>query len=160
MKKTVILLILAIGFLSFNKLEIKDSTGKLTETELTFVKESYNWNSEEFIIINFRQPENSCQYDNYKNLKKSVRWWTKFYSKMELANVRNIFIYSDSEKARGIIDSKTRSFALKMMNFAGEQDLARHHHGLFHADARRDQDRVSEFSIENAEIQWILVSDE
>ena len=63
-------------------------------------------------------------------------------------------------KTRGIIDSKTRSFALKMMNFAGEQDLARHHHGLFYADARRDQDRVSEFSIENAEIQWILVSDE
>lgn len=106
MKKFLVLLILAIGFSSFNKLTIKESEGQLTESELKFVQENYNWNSEEFMIVNFTQPQSSCEYNNYKDLNKSIQWWTTFYSKMELVNVRTIFIYSDAEKSKGIIDLK------------------------------------------------------
>jgi len=106
MRKTFLLLFLAIGFLSFKELENEGYIEKITETELKFVKENYKWNSEEFIIINFRQPKSSCHYDNYKNLKKSSEWWIKYYLEMELINVRNIFVYSDKEKAKKIIDRK------------------------------------------------------
>ena len=58
------------------------------------------------MIVNFRQPKSSCGYDNYKNLKKSSEWWTEFYSEMDLEKIRNIYIYSDSERAKKIIDSK------------------------------------------------------
>lgn len=104
-KKTVLLLILAIGLLSFNQRHGKGSKEKLTENELGFIKENYNWNSEEVLMINFRSPGSSCHYDNYRNLKKSSEWWTEFYSDMELVNVRNIFVYSDNKKAQKIIDS-------------------------------------------------------
>ena len=107
MKKLFLLLILAIGFLSFDKFEKEDANKKLTKTELEFIKENYNWNSEEFLIINFTMPKNSCHYNNYANLKKSSKWWTSFYSKMKLDNVHNIFVYSNSYKAKKIIDSKT-----------------------------------------------------
>ena len=106
MRKPFLLLILAIGFLSFDKLENEESNEKLTETELKFVKENYNWNSKEILIVNFRMPKSSCHFNNYANLKKSSDWWIKYYSKMELVNVYKIFVLSDSQKAKTIIDSK------------------------------------------------------
>jgi hypothetical protein len=106
MKKIFILLILTIGFLNFNKPYIKGSNENLTETELKFVKDNYNWKSEEFIVINFRQPRSSCHFNNYTNWKKTSKWWNEFYSGIKLDNVRNIFVYSDRNKAKKIIDSK------------------------------------------------------
>jgi len=113
MRNTILILILGFGLLSFNK--IKDSNEKLTEAELKFVKENYNWNSESLLIVNFRQPVTSCHYDNYTNLKKTSESIAKFYSKMELGNVRNIFVYSDGEKAKKIIDSKNHYNDIKSM---------------------------------------------
>jgi hypothetical protein len=105
MKKYLMLLLLVISFLSFNKPE-SQTDEKLSETQLQFIMENYHWNSEDLIIVNFRQPQSSCHYDNYQNLKQSSEWWTEYYSKMELNNVRNIFVYSDSNRATEIIDSK------------------------------------------------------
>jgi len=105
MKKQLMLLLLVISLFSFNKPEIQTDE-KLSEEQLIFIKENYNWNSEDLIIVNFRQPQSSCHYDNYKNLKQSSDWWNDYYSKMKLNNIRNIFVYSDSNKATGIIDSK------------------------------------------------------
>ncbi|PWK19191.1 hypothetical protein LX78_01672 [Xanthomarina spongicola] len=99
------LLLLVICFLSFNKPE-SQTDEKLSETQLQFIIENYHWNSEDLIIVNFKQPRSSCHYDNYKNLKQSSEWWTEYYSKMELVNVRNIFVYSESKKATEIIDSQ------------------------------------------------------
>ena len=99
------LLLLVISFLSFNKPE-SQTDEKLSETQLQFIIENYHWNSEDLIIVNFKQPRSSCHYDNYKNLKQSSEWWTEYYSKMELVNVRNIFVYSESKKATEIIDSQ------------------------------------------------------
>ncbi|TYA53216.1 hypothetical protein FVF61_11245 [Formosa maritima] len=79
---------------------------KLSEEHLKFVIENYQWNSEDVMIINFRQPKSSCHYDNYENLKQSSDWWTEFYSEMDLENIHNIFVYSDSNKAKAVIDSK------------------------------------------------------
>ncbi|MBD3863079.1 MULTISPECIES: hypothetical protein [Flavobacteriaceae] len=106
MKKIILLLILAVGLLSFNRPNKNITTEKLTEDQLNFIKENYKWDSEEFLFVNFRQPESSCHYDNYQNLKNSSKWWTEFYSKMELQNVRNIFVYSDKLRAKKVIDSK------------------------------------------------------
>ena len=78
----------------------------LSSEQLNFIKEKYNWNNQEFLIINFRLPKESCHYDNYRNLKNSKKWWTEFYSDVELSDSRNIFIYSDSVKAKKVIDGK------------------------------------------------------
>ncbi|WP_324027444.1 hypothetical protein QSV08_05900 [Maribacter sp. BPC-D8] len=106
MKKIIILLILSVGFLSFNEDCINLNNEKLTEAQLSFIMESYDWKSERLLIVNFRQPRTSCHYNNYQNLKKSAKWWTEFYSKMEIANIRNIFVYSDNLKANKVIDSE------------------------------------------------------
>jgi hypothetical protein len=106
MKKTILLLTLTISLLNFQKAE-SQTVEKLSEKQLEIISEAYQWNSEDIIIVNFRQPQSSCHYDNYQDLKKSSEWFTEYYSNIELVNVRNIFVYSDSNKATEIIDSKT-----------------------------------------------------
>lgn len=106
MKKTILLLLISVGLLSFNKSEKNTDNEKLTEAQLNFIKENYNWKSEEILIVNFKQPRRRCFYNNYQNLEKSSKWWDDYYSKMELSNVRNIFVFSNKFNARKIIDSK------------------------------------------------------
>ncbi|MEP2238054.1 MAG: hypothetical protein ABJI22_06810 [Maribacter sp.] len=106
MKRTIILLILSVGFLSFNENHKNSTNKKLTEVELNFIKENYNWKAEGLLIVNFRQPKSSCHYDNYKNLKNSLKWWSEFYSKMDIENIRNIYVYSEGLKAKKILDSE------------------------------------------------------
>ena len=98
---------MVIGFSSFSEFENTIETGQLTENDVQFLKENYNWNSEDFLIVNFKQPRSSCQYDNYKNLKKSVKWGSTFYAELKLEHVRTIFIYADHKKAKKVIDSKS-----------------------------------------------------
>lgn len=74
MRKILLLLLMIIGFSSFSEFENTIETGQLTENDVQFLKENYNWNSEEFLIVNFSQSRSSCSYDNYKSLKKSVKW--------------------------------------------------------------------------------------
>ncbi|WP_033957807.1 hypothetical protein [Psychroserpens jangbogonensis] len=107
MKRAFLLLILAVGLFGFHKVENNSHNEKLSEAQLKLVKENYAWSSEEFIIVNFRQPINSCHYDNYSNLKNSLKWWTDFYSKIKLNNVRNVFVYAEEKRAKKIIDSKS-----------------------------------------------------
>lgn len=104
MKKIILLLILFVSLLSFDK---SNKNEKFTESQLTFIMENYNWKSEELLIVNFRQPSSRCHYDNYRNLNKPSKWWTDFYTKINLKNIKNIFVYSDQLKAKKIIDSKS-----------------------------------------------------
>lgn len=106
MKKNILIFFISLGIMSFKYNEEKINNGKLTEIQLNFVKENYNWNSEDIIIVNFRQPKTNCFYDNYKNINNSVSWWKSFYSKMNLKNTLNIFVYSDKHAAKNVIDSK------------------------------------------------------
>ncbi len=106
MKKIIVLFIISLGIMSFKNNKEKISNGKLTEIKLNFVKENYNWNSEDIIIVNFRQPRTNCSYDNYENLINSVSWWNSFYSIINLKNTLNIFVYSNKKAAKNVIDSK------------------------------------------------------
>ena len=91
--------------MSFTQFGNKDI---LTELQMKFIKEKYNWKSEEILIINFLQPKENCFYNNNENPKSSIKWWKKFYSNINLNNVSNIYVYSDKISAKNIIDSKTR----------------------------------------------------
>ena len=107
MKKIIMLFFISLGIMSFKNNKEKISNGNLTEIQLNFIKENYNWNSEDIIIVNFRQPRANCFYDNYKDLNNSVSWWNSFYSIINLKNTLNIFVYSNKKAALNVIDSKT-----------------------------------------------------
>src|SRR5690606_960411 len=80
----------------------------LTQNEVKYIEENYNWNDEEFLLVNFRMPSGRCHYDNYENLEVSMEWWKKFYSNIKLENVAKRFVFSDSVRAHSILDSKTK----------------------------------------------------
>src|SRR5690606_41386218 len=42
---------------------------KLTQNEVKYIEENYNWNDEEFLLVDFRMPSGRCHYDNYENLE-------------------------------------------------------------------------------------------
>lgn len=105
MKRIILLALISSIIMSFNQIENKKV---LTETQLKFIKEKYKWNSENILIINFVQSSKNCFYDNNANLDNSVKWWEKFYSKIDLNNVSNIYVYSDKISAKKIIDSEKR----------------------------------------------------
>ncbi|RKS42478.1 hypothetical protein BC962_3292 [Gillisia mitskevichiae] len=99
----IFLVILSFFTLSNGSNEIQ-SDYKLDDSELIFIRENYDWNKSDLIIINFREPRDNFWYDSYKNLENSNNWWNKFYSHIDLVNTRNIFIYSDSKIMKSVID--------------------------------------------------------
>ena len=105
MKKLILLSIISIMIMSFHQIENKKS---LTETQLNYIKEKYKWNSENILIINFVQSSKNCFYDNNKNLDESYKWFEKFYSKINLENVLNIYVYSDKKSAKKVINNETK----------------------------------------------------
>lgn len=107
MKNLIAVLLIALGLMSFKSPEAKNYNRKLTESQLKFIKENYNWNGENILIINFVQPKRNCFYDNYEHMNTSVNWWAKYYAKIDLTNITNIFVYSDKFAAKEVIDSKT-----------------------------------------------------
>ena len=84
---------------------VKQISGKINEEQLKFIKENYNWNEENIIVINFLQTKRNCQYNAYKNWDVSKKWWENFYSKIDLTNVANRYVYSNAKAAKRIIDS-------------------------------------------------------
>ena len=105
MLKFVLVLVMLLT-LNLKAQTVKQILGKIDEEKLKFIKENYNWNEENIIVINFLQPISNCHYDAYENLSIPSKWWTNFYSKIDLTNVANRFVYSDANAARRIIDSK------------------------------------------------------
>jgi hypothetical protein len=91
--------------MSFN---LKENKNVLTESQLKFIKEKYNWKSEKLLIVNFVHSNENCFYDNNSNLENSIAWWEKFYSKIDLNNILNIYTYSDKIAAKDLIDLKTK----------------------------------------------------
>jgi hypothetical protein len=105
MKKILFLFITLNSFLSFSQ---EDSLIKkqFNETELEFIKKTYKWKKEEILIICFTQPSKNCHYDNNKNIKKYESRWEDFYKGFDLKNKKKIYIYSDKEASKKIIDNK------------------------------------------------------
>ena len=106
MKKAHIILIIYFFITNINAQSTHHS-GKVTETQLKFFKENYNWNSENILIINFLQPKYNCHYDAYTNLTVSISWWDKFYNDLDLKNIANRYVYSDNKKVKEIVNLKT-----------------------------------------------------
>ncbi|GHA43229.1 hypothetical protein GCM10007103_25630 [Salinimicrobium marinum] len=105
MKKFILILFLTTGVYGFTN-SSETGSEKLSDVQLQFIKDNFNWNSEGLLIVNFRQPRNKCPYNQYKNLEKSYEWWVKNYSDLDLENIHNIYVYSNSKKSEAMIDGK------------------------------------------------------
>ncbi|MEA1785519.1 hypothetical protein U1E44_05415 [Arenibacter sp. GZD96] len=105
MNKILLVAFVVYSFFSFFGSQKGLVQGNLNEAQLQFVKQNFNWTTEDLLIVNFKQPRNKCHYDVYQNLKASTPWWTDFYSQMDLNNAQNIFVYSDSKRTKSRIDS-------------------------------------------------------
>ena len=106
MKKSLILVIIYFASINLNAQDTHHS-GKVTEAQLKFFKENYNWNSEKILIINFLQPKFNCHYDAYRNIKVPNSWWLNFYKDVDLKNIANRYVYSDFKAVKRIVDSET-----------------------------------------------------
>jgi hypothetical protein len=102
LRMIIIMILLAVPLI-----KSEAQVGKLSEIDLKFIKENYNWNVKNILIINFAQPKTNCFYDHYIGINDpNNNWWEKFYSKVNLENCHNIFVFSDKNAANKIIDSK------------------------------------------------------
>jgi len=119
MKKVILLFAIILMLFSFKKIDSNIYNGKINQNQLSFIKNNYPWKTGEILVINYRQPRNSCHYDNYKNLspKTSSKYWNDFYSKMEFKNISNIWVYADSKRANKVLDN-TRNFEDKYYFFS------------------------------------------
>ncbi|WP_223551665.1 hypothetical protein [Aestuariivivens sp. NBU2969] len=95
-----------------NKTDIKkektiyyDFAGKLTAVQLFFIKNSYNWDNEKILIINYRQPISSCHFDNNKITSGGKNWWKDFYSKINTENCLNINVLANGERVKKKLDN-------------------------------------------------------
>ena len=101
MKKIVILFILI-----FTANFTFSQENKIPKEKLETLKRFYNWNDEKLLIVNFYLPKNSCHYNQYNDLKSGKKWIeNNIYKNIELNNIKNIFIYSESQEAKSIIDN-------------------------------------------------------
>ena len=103
MKKIVVLLILV--FFSDN---VFSQENTLPNNQMVSIKDEYDWKKEDYIVINYRMPNEYCPYDSYTNLEKSYAWFQKeIYAKVTVKNYRNIYMYADKLPAKKILDFKT-----------------------------------------------------
>ena len=105
MVKTVLLVLALIGFSLYGYGQPKVYNGNLTEQQFAYIKNTYPWQKDEFILINFRQPLSSCHYDQYNNIDSSTGF-DEFYKQLKLEKISNIFVYSDTYRARKKIDDE------------------------------------------------------
>jgi hypothetical protein len=110
-----------------------DFTGKLNEGQMSFIKDNYDWNSKDILIINFTQPRSNCHYDNHKHNKNTVKNYMEYYSDVDLKDCEVIFVCpekhnSDSylyyDKANFLLNNyfnrKERCFAVMVLNKNGD----------------------------------------
>ena len=102
-KNILLFTFLILSFTVRSQIKISDSINP-TRVIINEFKLNYNWGEEKILIINFSFPLKSCHYNHYENLKAGKLWWNNFYKKINLENIANRFVYSDSIKAKKIID--------------------------------------------------------
>ncbi|WP_130736233.1 hypothetical protein [Flavobacterium sp. J27] len=80
----------------------------IPKDQMNSIRYEYNWKEEEFLIINYRFPQDYCPYENYEELEKTYTWLTnKVYSKVDMTHNRNIYVYGDKLAAKPILDFTT-----------------------------------------------------
>lgn len=118
-KSIIILFLLSFTF-SFGQIKIKEkreaksASTNITEIklipndQLKAIKENYNWDKANYLIINFKNLQVKCSYDVYENIVNAYNSYEKkAFEKMDLSNCKNIFIYADKDLAKPILDNKT-----------------------------------------------------
>lgn len=102
MKKHLLLLVLFFN-LSFAQEKA------IPKDQMKSIRYEYNWTEEEdFLIINYRFPQDYCPYENYSELESTYNWLNnKVYSKVDMTKNRNVFIYADKLAAKPILDNET-----------------------------------------------------
>ncbi|MEZ4788161.1 MAG: hypothetical protein R2790_09885 [Flavobacterium haoranii] len=81
---------------------------EIPQNQLATIKETYNWNNEKFLIVNFKGMRHVCNYDIYDDLVNAYNQYEKpAFAKMDLTNCRNVFLYADVQYAKPILDKKT-----------------------------------------------------
>ena len=105
-KLKFILIFVFLLTLNLKAQTVTQISGIINEEQLKFIKENYNWNEENIIVINFLQPKRNCHYNAYGHLDVSKKYWANFYSKIDLTNVANRYVYSNAKAAKKILDSK------------------------------------------------------
>ena len=102
MKKNILFFLLFIGNFTFSQINV------IPKEELETLKQSYKWNEEKILIVNFYLPKNNCHYNQYENLKNSKQWFDdNIYKTINLSNTKNIFVYSDKLTAKKMIDNNS-----------------------------------------------------
>lgn len=118
-KSIIVSFLLSFSF-SFSQIKIKEQKStELTQhiseeiqtipkDQLEAIKENYNWNKKQFLIVNFKNLQTKCSYDIYEDVVKAYNLYEKkAFEKIDLSNSRNIFIYADKALAKPILDNKT-----------------------------------------------------
>lgn len=115
MKKILLFFILVYFFSGETHSQSRINKGKLLPESLVFVQKTYNWNSEKFLVISFRQSRSKCHYDNYKSLRNSAIIRKGFINMRDKTNefdTKIISVSSDKDKVEKYIDNETIFFDL------------------------------------------------
>ena len=100
MKNIVLLLMLVI----FSE-NIFSQDKVLPKNQMVSIQYEYEWKNEDFLIVNYRMPNDYCPYENYSGLDKSYLWIKKsIYDRVTVKNYRSIFVYADKLAAKKILD--------------------------------------------------------
>lgn len=80
----------------------------LPKDQLKTIKETYNWNKEQLLIINFKGLKDECSFSIYDGLQATQDWFdNNVYPNVDLTDCRNIYVYADKLYAKPILDFKT-----------------------------------------------------
>lgn len=82
-----------------------DFIGKIDSEQLLFIKDSYNWNTEKILIINYSQPISSCHFNNNQITTESEKWWKDFYSVINTEDCLNIKVLANGERIKRKLDN-------------------------------------------------------
>lgn len=80
----------------------------IPKDQMSSIKYEYNWKNEDFLIVNYRFPKETCSYDNYGELDINFKWLKEeVFAKLETKNINTIYVYADKLDAKSILDNKT-----------------------------------------------------
>lgn len=86
-----------------------DSAGTITEKDLTYLRENFNWNGEDILIINYTLTEASCKIPYAKpsepeaRFKRARTWWEPFYQNIETYDAKIVHVEASERFARAFI---------------------------------------------------------
>lgn len=115
MKKILLLPCLLFFISSYCQTNPRIKKGQLLAEELSFIKTTYKWNTQDFLVISFRQSSSKCHYDNYKSLRNSSikrRGFKNMREKTITFDTKIISVSADKNKIENYIDNEEVFFDL------------------------------------------------